>query len=164
MSNWVQSWVKGDLDWRELSTKLRRWAPVAAGALFGAGWWCFIDAIVFSKAILNEKVPFVFWVPGVIATIAMVMINLVSREQLNSDDSSSDEDSDTKQRCWLFVSYLVAFGSVGGAGAVFVKAVTNHDHVGLGVGVLLQAGFVLCSALLFWAFRSPSDTTDYFSY
>lgn len=30
--------------------------PGVAGALFGAGWWCFVDAIVYSKAILGEKV------------------------------------------------------------------------------------------------------------
>lgn len=31
------------------------------------------------------------------------------------------------------MSYLVAFGAVGGAGAVFTKAVTNHIHVSMGV-------------------------------
>lgn len=137
---------------------------MAAGALFGAGWWCFVDAIVLSKAILGEKVPFVYWVPGFVATIALVLMNLVPRESLNSDGLSDDEDYNTKSRCWLFLSYLVAFGSVGGAGAVFVKAVTKQDHVGLGVGVLLQAGFVLLSALLLWAFRTPSDSSDYFMY
>lgn len=164
MPNVVQSWIHEGIDWVGLSTRCRQWAPLGSGALFGGGWWCFIDAVVYSKAILGEKVPIVYWVPGVVATISLVLMNLVSRDRLNHAQEMSDHDDyDTKARCWLFMSYLVAFGSVGGAGAVFVKAVTNHNHVGLGVGVLLQAGFVLLSALVLWAFRTPSDE-DYFMY
>lgn len=164
MPNVVQSWIHEGIDWAGLSTRSRQWAPLGAGALFGGGWWCFIDAVVYSKVILAEKVPIVYWVPGVVATISLVLMNLVSRDHLDHAQGMSDHDDyDTKARCWLFMSYLVAFGSVGGAGAVFVKAVTNHNHVGLGVGVLLQAGLVLLSALVFWAFRTPSDE-DYFMY
>mmetsp|Transcript_16776 Transcript_16776/g.50120 ORF Transcript_16776/g.50120 Transcript_16776/m.50120 type:complete len:164 (-) Transcript_16776:508-999(-) len=163
MPNWVQSWVRGDANWDEITATAQQWAPLLSGAVFGAGWWCFVDGLVYSKVVLQETVPATFWLPGIVATIALVLMNLVPRESLTSEEYSYDEDTLTKARCWLFMSYLVAFGAVGSAGAVFTKAVTNHVHVSMGVGCLLQSGFVLMSALLFWAFRTPRDT-DYFMY
>lgn len=109
----------------------------------------------------------------------------------------------TKARCWLFVSYLISFASVAGAGAVFISSIQHHAHVQMGVvrtsllalaecatlmpwssarphvrqskiahlsnslssvqGCLLQAGFILASALLLWAFRT-TETSDYMIY
>jgi hypothetical protein len=39
----------------------------------------------------------------------------------------------TKARCWLFLSYMISFAAVAGAGAVFVSSVQHHAHVQLGV-------------------------------
>jgi hypothetical protein len=39
----------------------------------------------------------------------------------------------TKARCWLFLSYMISFAAVAGAGAVFVSAIQHHSHVQLGV-------------------------------
>lgn len=36
-SNWVQSWVRGDANWDEISASLQQWAPIVSGAVFGAG-------------------------------------------------------------------------------------------------------------------------------
>jgi len=43
--------------------------------------------------------------------------------------------------------------------------VTLTDSFGFcNQGALLQAGFILAAALLLWAFRTPSDSTDYMMY
>lgn len=42
-------------------------------------------------------------------------------------------DMQTKARIWLFCSYLVSFGAVAGAGAVFISSVQHHKHVPMGV-------------------------------
>ena len=72
--------------------------PRAACCLysFGAGWWCLIDALVYSKVVLNENYPFTYNLPGIVATVALIMMNLVSRDDLaNMGDSySSDEGSE----------------------------------------------------------------------
>ena len=64
-----------------------------AGALFGAAWWVLADAIVYSKAILDANIPWTYLIPGVAGTLALVFMNLVSREELNeiSDESSLEE-------------------------------------------------------------------------
>ena len=37
-----------------------------------AGWWCFIDALVVTKAVQHEGFPFTYWLPGIVATVALV--------------------------------------------------------------------------------------------
>lgn len=63
---------------------------------FGAGWWCLIDALVYSKVVLNENYPFSYNLPGIVATVALIMMNFVSRDDLASmaDTYSSDEGSE----------------------------------------------------------------------
>ena len=82
-------------------------APRAACCLyrFGAGWWCLIDALVYSRVVLNESYPFTYNLPGIIATVALIMMNLVSRDDLaNMGDSySSDEGSEVSNSLILLI-------------------------------------------------------------
>jgi len=36
----AQWFIYGEVDWNRLNSQLRAVAPFIAGALFGAGWWC----------------------------------------------------------------------------------------------------------------------------
>lgn len=54
--NPVRWFIEGDVDWDAWSSTCRQYCPMLAGALFGAGWWCFIDSIVYSRAVLDDKV------------------------------------------------------------------------------------------------------------
>ena len=64
----------------------RNWGPIAAGALFGAGWWFWLDACTLAE----HKVPFDQYLPGIIATLALVMINLIRRDELAEVDPFDD--------------------------------------------------------------------------
>jgi len=162
----VQSWIRGDIEWQRLSSRARSWAPVLAGALFGAGWWSWADAVVVTRTALDEKFPITYWLPGIVATIALVLLNLVPRDALaDSSDYFSDEETETKIRCWLFFSYIVSFAAVAGGVAVLVTCVNKHQHLAIGIGSLVQCGLILASALLFWAFRTQEDSfTGYSAY
>jgi hypothetical protein len=37
MGNWVQAWIRGDVDWDGMRESFSTWAPIFSGALFGAG-------------------------------------------------------------------------------------------------------------------------------
>lgn len=54
--------------------KAKVYGPITSGALFGAGWWFWVDGVVGSSA-----APFVQWLPGIVATLALIMINSVRR-------------------------------------------------------------------------------------
>ncbi|KAK9820630.1 hypothetical protein WJX72_012547 [[Myrmecia] bisecta] len=133
-----------------------------AGALFGAGWWCWVDTIVYSKAVKAENFPFTYWLPGFVATLALILMNLVSRDDLASySDSYGDEGAATRARCWLFFAYVIAFSAVGGSAAILITAVQKDQYIWAGRGTLLQSGLILASALLFWAFRTENSDSSY---
>lgn len=60
-----------------------------------ANWLVRVDAIVFSSAVLHESFPFTYHLPGWVATLALVLMNLVSREQLSEagDTYGGDDNS-----------------------------------------------------------------------
>lgn len=43
-----------EVDWDYWLGKLKEWGPLVAGALFGLGWWCWVDAVVYQKAVAGE--------------------------------------------------------------------------------------------------------------
>ena len=51
-----------------------------------------MDAIAYSKSVLGEGFPWVFLLPGFAATLALVFMNLISREELaEMTDDAYDE-------------------------------------------------------------------------
>jgi hypothetical protein len=48
--------------------------PALAGALFGAGWWFFLDSIAYSRAVVGADVSGTAWVPGCVATLAFLLM------------------------------------------------------------------------------------------
>ena len=73
-------------------TQILHQEALCTGALFGAAWWCIVDAIAYSKAVLSEGFPWTYVLPGVAATLALIFMNLISRDELAemSDDSSEE--------------------------------------------------------------------------
>lgn len=136
--------------WHE---RIKSYGPGISGALFGAGWWFWVDAV----ACTNDKVPFVQYIPGIIATLALVMINCVRRDEL-SDFDPFDEGVYCRSRFWLFISYVVSFGSIIGAVWVFLAGYATKpgvDTVWPGVAAIFQVCFILGSALALFVSRSP---------
>ncbi|MFS7983653.1 hypothetical protein Hanom_Chr11g00977021 [Helianthus anomalus] len=53
--------------------------PGIAGAVFGAGWWFWVDAVVCSAV----KVSFLHYLPGIFASLAALMFNCVRRDDID---------------------------------------------------------------------------------
>jgi hypothetical protein len=69
-----------------------------------------------------------------------------------------------RARLWLFVSFLIAAGAVGGSVAVLIattSAAQPKDLMMVGVGSVLQCGFILLASILLWAFRSGESDAGY---
>ncbi|CAN1305864.1 hypothetical protein LINPERPRIM_LOCUS26628 [Linum perenne] len=61
---------------------LEMWAifgPGVSGAVFGAGWWFWVDAVVCSSV----QVSFVHYLPGIFASFAALMFNCVRKEDID---------------------------------------------------------------------------------
>ena len=68
-----------------------------------------------------------FWIPGIGASMSLLMVNAVHRDDLAAS-SVFDEGSATARRAWLFVSYIASFAAVGGALASLIVHFSKHSH------------------------------------
>ncbi|EFN52202.1 hypothetical protein CHLNCDRAFT_139017 [Chlorella variabilis] len=163
--NLAKWFIEGEVDWDYYNEQLRQWGPVAAGALFGAGWWCWADALVYQQAVVGEPSPFKYNWPGIVATIALVCINMLPRRDLAEAGEAWEEGGEFRARLWLFLSFLVAAGAVAGSVAVLLAATSatqTKDLSAVGVGSVLQCGLILAASTLLWAFRSgEGDSSGY---
>lgn len=143
--------------------KAAAYGPTISGALFGGGWWFWVDAVAASQT----NVPFVQYLPGLIATLALVMINSIRREELEDQYDAFDEGVFCRSRFWLFISYLVSTSAIIGSIMVLLHFYA-WDHAVLtmwpGVAGLFQVTLILGSALLFFVSRSSGGSDSYGGY
>ncbi|KAB0380641.1 hypothetical protein FD755_008425 [Muntiacus reevesi] len=95
------------IDWGEKRNTI---ASIAAGVLFFTGWWIIIDAAVIYPRM--DEFNHSYHACGVIATIAFLMINAVSNGQVRGDSYSEGCLGQTGARIWLFIGFMLAFGSL----------------------------------------------------
>eukprot|EP00192_Tetraselmis_astigmatica_P015197 CAMPEP_0117673810 /NCGR_PEP_ID=MMETSP0804-20121206/14682_1 /TAXON_ID=1074897 /ORGANISM="Tetraselmis astigmatica, Strain CCMP880" /LENGTH=162 /DNA_ID=CAMNT_0005482595 /DNA_START=348 /DNA_END=836 /DNA_ORIENTATION=- len=148
---------EGVVDWDGITDVCHQFSAGVAGALFGAGWWVQADALIVQH--LTEAGPgasFLFQIPGVLATLSMVMINLTRREDLQNPDMLS-EGVECRLKLWLFLSYCMAFGSLFGAVWVLFTCKDAGEHLWLGTAGVIQTVLIVASGLVMWLLRAPSE-------
>jgi hypothetical protein len=139
----------------ELEASMRKWGPLISGGLFSAAWWSWANAVISQKHVEEHPdAPSKYVWPTIIATLSLVLINMLSRDQLQDIASSGDEETNTRARLWLLCSFLLAFGAVGGSVSVLVAASEGGVYEAIGWGSVVSTGFILLSSLMLWRFRS----------
>jgi len=131
-------------------------ASIAAGAIFSIGWWIVIDA----AAMYTNPTDFnhAYHTCGVIATVALFMINAVSNEAVRGDGYTEGCLGPYGARIWLFVGFLLSFGSlIASAWVLFGPYVADNVAndkgdklpVAPGVSVFMQNLFIFLAAMIF---------------
>ncbi|RAL38750.1 hypothetical protein DM860_013431 [Cuscuta australis] len=120
-----------------------------AGAVFGAGWWFWVDAVVCSAV----KVSFLHYLPGIFASLAALMFNCVRKEDI---DYSPYDEGEWRLKLWLFVAYVVSFVSLAASVGLLIQdaLVESGPSAWTGVAGVLQCVFVLISGLIYWTSHS----------
>jgi len=131
----------------------------AAGILFSIGWWIWIDATVWTnKQSGYAPVLGTQYIPGIVSTIALFMINAVSWNDLNDNFVFGDGVS-TKAKIWLFFAFILAFGALAGSIWIGVQYWFLSSNVGSdygGVAVIVQNCLIFLSALMY-RFSKPQN-------
>ena len=131
-----------------------------AGILFGVSWLLWIDAISFSAKEYNQAVDGAYWIPGILQTISLFMINFINWE-LIAGDGLFDEGGNMRARLWVFVSFVFAFGGLIGAIWILVQEINEpsweQGSVQPAVMGLLQNIFIFAASLIFRLCRLKSD-------
>ncbi|XP_039713998.1 transmembrane protein 50B isoform X1 [Pteropus medius] len=126
------------IDWSERRNAV---ASVVAGILFFTGWWIMIDAaVVYPKP---EQLNHAFHTCGVFSTLAFFMINAVSNAQVRGDSYESGCLGRTGARVWLFIGFMLMFGSlIASMWILFGAYVTQNIDVYPGLAVFFQNALI----------------------
>ncbi|KAI7745876.1 hypothetical protein M8C21_007297 [Ambrosia artemisiifolia] len=150
----------------ELSELWAIFGPGVAGAVFGAGWWFWVDAVVCSSV----QVSFLHYLPGIFASLAALMFNCVRREDI---DYSPYEEGEWRNfyrgrmavmgiwdlqmlKLWLFLAYVVSFVSLAASVGLLIQdsLVPEGPSAWTGTAGVLQCVLVLISGLVYWTSHS----------
>ncbi|XP_032156769.1 transmembrane protein 50A isoform X2 [Sapajus apella] len=136
------------IDWGEKRNTI---ASIAAGVLvsFFTGWWIIIDAAVIYSPM--EDFNHSYHACGVIATIAFLMINAVSNGQVRGDSYSEGCLGQTGARIWLFIGFMLAFGSLIASMWILFGGYVAKEKVVVypGIAVFFQNAFIFFGGLVF---------------
>ncbi|KAJ3145368.1 hypothetical protein HDU89_007122 [Geranomyces variabilis] len=134
-----------------------------AGVLFAIGWWVFIDGAVYATSRTEPPVPvpvaFVDWVPGILSTVALIIVNLIDREMLSAESDIGGGSVATKAQGCAFLGVSMALGSLGGAFAVMILKYTLHgrtagDEAYFGFCISGQNALIFASSMILWFGRN----------
>mmetsp|Transcript_29768 Transcript_29768/g.41104 ORF Transcript_29768/g.41104 Transcript_29768/m.41104 type:complete len:151 (+) Transcript_29768:217-669(+) len=143
-----------------LEEAMQKYGPGISGALFGVGWWVWVDAVCVS----TNKVPGSEWVPGLVAVLAMLMMNVVPKDSMPYDVY---DGPGCRSRLWLFLSYVASFLALAAAVFVLISHYANNPYVldaaGMwpGVATVIQSSLIIGSGILMWISRSPSESNSF---
>lgn len=76
---------------------IRPYGMLLAGGLFGAGWWAWCDVLLRSSLVLHSKVSPLYCIPGIVATIAVILMAVISREDTDSYIGYGDDGEEVRE-------------------------------------------------------------------
>jgi len=134
-----------------------------SGVLFGIAWFILIDGNVYQNAFHHDDPSIEVWyyVPGIIATLALLMQNLVNLESLNPSSWLFEDHVSTRVRVWLFCSFVLSFGSIVASVWLMVGVFLPRGSQWPGTAMVLQSAIIFISSLsMMWA-KSEDESGEY---
>lgn len=121
---------------------------IIGGTLFFSGWWIMIDLNAVNPDLLNEKR--VYHVPGVFATLSMLIVNIVPLNILRNAYMTDDKWRVLVATLILFIGLVMTFGSLIGAAYILVHdyILDTDKNIWPGIAIFLQNFFIFGSNLL----------------
>jgi len=124
-----------------------------AGILFFTGWWIIID--VTASGLNRHEFNPAYHLCGLCGTIALFIVNSVSKAQLRGDGLEIDGYlyiCPIASLLWLFLGFLMAFACCIASFWILIGGYLNHDSIHNkwpGVAILLQNLLIFASSLVF---------------
>ncbi|KAI9349013.1 hypothetical protein BDR26DRAFT_798933 [Obelidium mucronatum] len=137
----------------------------SSGFLFALGWWLFVDGLCFAATRPGGESPhvrFEDWLPGLLSTLSLVIVNLIDKDSLNADDFSySGSNVACKARACAFIGITMAMGALGGSFAILalkylVPGLSGED-IYFGIMITLQNIFIFVGSMTLWFGRNSGE-------
>lgn len=142
--------------------------PLTKAHQFSIALFVFIDAATFSHSPLNGSdvhMNFVDWIPGIICTLGMLIINLIDKSRLSADSFSHSGDGVAwKARVVLFMGFaMMAGGLAGGVTVCVLKYVvpeTTWPTLWFGVANVVANALIMLRYVLGCELAVRSDADE----
>lgn len=165
-----------------MQTNKRSFGVYLSGVLFAAGWWFFLDAALRSKLTGHHNDPAMppetaihsaDWMPGICATIGLLIINLVDKQHLLDTGGAFQAGAGSwgtdpiqwRTRLWLFLGFAFLAGGMAGSIALLVvkyivpeHSVPNEEY---GVANVVQNVGIMASAVILWLSQRVESDYEY---
>ncbi|XP_054163586.1 transmembrane protein 50A-like [Oppia nitens] len=135
----------------DFSEYRNQWASFGAGVLFCTGWWFILDiAAHYRSNDFNNN----FYLCGIFATIALIMINTVTTEQIDGQSYTEGCCGPQTSRVWFLLGWILAFISLIASVWIlfqhYVVPEEKESHVNKypGIALFMQNLFIFGSSLL----------------
>ncbi|KAJ3074952.1 hypothetical protein HDU98_009727 [Podochytrium sp. JEL0797] len=136
-----------------------------SGFLFAMAWWLFIDGLVFASTHNSDEMPaakFEDWVPGILSTLSLIIVNLIDKDSLGADDFSySGDNVACKARACAFIGITMAMGALGGSFAIlalkYLIPGLGGEDIYLGVMIALQNILIFVGSMTLWFGRNSGQ-------
>jgi len=136
---------------------------------FALAWWLWIDAHAFSVKFEPSSVSVTFghYVPGLVSSLGLLMVNVVNWRDLGGFNWGWAEDGvQARVRAWLFFALVVCFGGI--IAAVWVASVhwfgkeqpPVYTYPGF---ALIFQNLILFLATMLFRFAKPMDDGNAYS-
>lgn len=155
---------------RVSSTTMRASGVYLSGAFYALGFYALLDSALFSShgngSIVHVKFP--DWLPFIISSLGMLIINIVDKARLNSDSSSfsfGGSTADWQAKVILFLGFASLAGGLAGSIVILVLKyiVPQYPMPTLGMGILnvVANGSVMLSCIFLWLAQNLEDEYSY---
>ncbi|XP_018495878.1 transmembrane protein 50B [Galendromus occidentalis] len=137
-------------EWLDFTERRNELYAVISGTLFAIGWWIIIDCSVQHPSDIKA-----LHAIGVISTLSLVMVNLVSNAQVRGESSYTEAAcGPSGARAWLFIGFVMGFGALLGSTWVLIQ----NSFEAPSVSLFLQNSFIFASSMAYKFGRKESDS------
>uniref|UniRef100_A0A060TA27 ARAD1B04312p n=1 Tax=Blastobotrys adeninivorans TaxID=409370 RepID=A0A060TA27_BLAAD len=154
------------------SNLLRASGVYLSGAFYAAAFYVLLDSALFSANDngSNVHVKFVDWIPFILSSLGMLVINTVEKSRLSSESfsfgaSGSYSSADWQAKVILFLGFaLLAGGIAGSIVTLILKYIVPHypmPTLGMGIANVVCNGAVMISCISLWLAQNLEDEYSY---
>lgn len=163
------------------SATLRAGGVYLAGALYSAAFYSMVDLALFSKhthdpdyyhlPLTQMNVKFVDWIPFILSSLGMLVINTVEKSRLTSEafsfgtSGSAAGPGEWRAKLVLFLGFALLAGGLAGSIVVLVLKyiVTRHGMPTLLMGIMnvVSNVCVMASCTSLWLAQNLEDEYSY---
>ncbi|KAI9223287.1 hypothetical protein BC828DRAFT_376273 [Blastocladiella britannica] len=138
----------------------------SCGGIFAIGWWLFLDAVIYAGShSLPVAIQFDDWIPGILSTMALIMVNSVDKNILNGGDTIFGEGIAWKARLFAFIGVALGVGALGGSVTILALKYINQGYTGTnlwsGLAIVGQNVLIFMSGMCLWLFRNIERGNEY---